>query len=55
MRFINYVRSLPRDPNSTPPTQPMYAGMTDSDLGAIYDFLRTVKPVKSAVEVASAH
>jgi mono/diheme cytochrome c family protein len=26
----------------------MYAGMTDEDLGAIYDFLRTQKPVKSA-------
>lgn len=25
----------------------MYAGMTDEDLGAIYDFLRTQKPVKS--------
>ena len=26
----------------------MYAGMTDEDLGAIYDYLRTQKPVKSA-------
>lgn len=25
----------------------MYAGMSDQDLGAIYDFLRTVKPVKT--------
>lgn len=28
----------------------MYAGMTDDDLGAIYDYLKTLKPVKSEVE-----
>ena len=28
----------------------MYAGMTTSDIGAIYDYLRTVKPVKNKVE-----
>ncbi|MCB9193178.1 MAG: c-type cytochrome [Flavobacteriales bacterium] len=28
----------------------MYTGMTQEDLGAIYDFLRTVKPVASVVE-----
>jgi len=28
----------------------MYAGMTEEDLGAIYAYLRTVKPVKNAVE-----
>ena len=28
----------------------MYAGMTESDLGAIYDYLRTVKPVENVVE-----
>jgi len=27
-----------------------YAGMTEEDLGALYDFLRTVKPVKNDVE-----
>lgn len=27
----------------------MYAGMTEEDLGAIYEFLRTVKPVKNKV------
>lgn len=27
----------------------MYSGMNDEDLGAIYEFLRTVKPVKNAV------
>ena len=29
---------------------PLYAGMTEEDLGAIYDYLRTVKPIKNAVE-----
>jgi mono/diheme cytochrome c family protein len=28
----------------------MYAGMTETDLGAIYDYLRTLKPVDSVVE-----
>jgi len=28
----------------------LYAGMTEEDLGAIYSYLRTVKPVKNAVE-----
>ena len=28
----------------------MYAGMTDEDLGAIYDFLKTLPPVESKVE-----
>ena len=27
----------------------MYAGMTEQDLGAIYDYLRTVKPVDQSV------
>jgi hypothetical protein len=27
----------------------MYAGMTEEDLGAIYEFLRTVKPIKNRV------
>lgn len=27
----------------------MYAGMTREDIGAIYDYLRTIKPVKNAV------
>jgi mono/diheme cytochrome c family protein len=39
----------PDDPNTAMPwTQ--YAGMTDEDLGAIYDHLRTVAPVRNAVE-----
>ena len=28
----------------------MYAGMSEEDLGAIYDYLRTVKPVNNSVE-----
>ena len=28
----------------------MYAGMTDQDLNAIYDYLRTVKPIKNKIE-----
>jgi hypothetical protein len=28
----------------------MYAGMTEQDLGAIYDYLRTVPPVQNVVE-----
>jgi mono/diheme cytochrome c family protein len=27
----------------------MYAGMTDHDLGAIYDYLRSIKPIKNSV------
>ena len=28
----------------------MYSGMTERDLGAIYQYLRSIKPVKNAVE-----
>jgi hypothetical protein len=28
----------------------MYAGMTESDLGAIYAYLRTIQPIKYKVE-----
>jgi len=57
--FIERFKSM--DPSVYPPTETevndfntampwtMYAGMTREDLGAIYDFLRTVKPVKNAV------
>jgi mono/diheme cytochrome c family protein len=38
----------PKDFN-TPMPWTMYAGMTPEDLGAIYDYLRTVKPVKNRV------
>ncbi|WP_460673300.1 cytochrome C [Larkinella ripae] len=32
----------------------MYAGMSEQDLGAIYDYLKTVKPVRNTVAVFSA-
>jgi mono/diheme cytochrome c family protein len=35
---------------NTPMPWLMYAGMTDEDLGAIYEYLRTIKPVNSHVE-----
>jgi len=28
----------------------MYAGMTEQDLGAIYKYLRSLKPIKNKVE-----
>jgi len=28
----------------------MYAGMTEEDLGAMYDYLRTIEPVENRVE-----
>lgn len=40
---------LPGELNTVMPWT-MYSGMTDDDLGAIYEFLRTVPPVKNAVE-----
>lgn len=33
----------------------MYSGMTDEDLGAIYEFLRTVKPIKNQVTKFQPH
>jgi mono/diheme cytochrome c family protein len=35
---------------NTPMPWLMYAGMTEEDLGAIYDYLRTVKPVGNKVQ-----
>jgi cytochrome c553 len=32
----------------------LYAGMTDADLGAIYDYLKTVRPVRNRVDVYTA-
>lgn len=37
----------PGAPNTVMPWS-MYAGMTDEDLGAIYDYLRTLKPVNTS-------
>ena len=52
-RFRGYADGAPAvspgDPN-TPMPWTLYAGMTEEDLGAIYDYLRTVAPVRNAVE-----
>jgi hypothetical protein len=40
---------------NTPMPWLMYAGMTDEDLGALYDYLRTVTPVKNRVERFTPH
>lgn len=57
--FVERFKSM--DPAAYPPAETsmnefntampwtMYAGMTRDDLGAIYEYLRTVKPVKNAV------
>ncbi len=42
------VKLNPGDLN-TPMPWFMYSAMTEKDLGAIYDYLRTVKPVKNKV------
>jgi mono/diheme cytochrome c family protein len=47
-RLPENVPSVSKDDLSTYMPWSMYAFMTDEDLGAIYDFLRTVKPVKSS-------
>jgi hypothetical protein len=35
---------------NTPMPWLMYSGMTEEDLGAIYDYLRTVPPIENTVE-----
>jgi mono/diheme cytochrome c family protein len=56
--FISLFRAY-RDPASQSPVEPAdntlmpwlaYAGMTDEDLGAIYDYLRSVPPVEHRIE-----
>jgi len=39
----------PKDFNTVMPWL-LYAGMTEEDLGAIYEYLRTLKPVKNTVQ-----
>jgi mono/diheme cytochrome c family protein len=39
----------PEAPNTVMPWT-LYAGMTDEDLAALYDYLRTLKPVRNEVE-----
>jgi hypothetical protein len=57
--FVSLFRSFADVSTVAVPTRPgkntvmpwfAYAGMTDFDLGAIYTYLRTVKPVDSSVE-----
>jgi mono/diheme cytochrome c family protein len=55
-RFKEYADSagshipVAKDDENTVMPWTMFAGMTEEDLGAIFSFLRTVKPVKNAVE-----
>lgn len=46
------LMSVPVSQNdfNTPMPWIMYAGMTEEDLGAIYDYLKTVKPIHNQVE-----
>jgi mono/diheme cytochrome c family protein len=52
-RFKGFASGAPQvgadDPNTVMPWT-LYAGMTEEDLAAIYDYLRTVPPVRNAVE-----
>ena len=52
-RFRTYAAGTPaiaKGDNNTVRPWTLYVGMKDEDLGAIYDYLRTVKPVRNAVE-----
>lgn len=51
--FVNdssLVHPVSESDFNTPMPWIMYAGMTEEDLGAIYDYLRTLKPVNNRVE-----
>ena len=50
----NVPVDLQKDFN-TPMPWLMYSGMTDEDLGAIYNYLRTVKPVNNRVNRFAPH
>jgi hypothetical protein len=57
--FVQRFKAF-KDPAAAVPVKPgvfntvmpwtIYAGMTEADLGAIYDYLRTVPPVRNSVE-----
>src|SRR6185503_9437527 len=52
-RFRTYAAGTPalaKGDNNTVMPWTLFVGMNDEDLGAIYDYLRTVKPVNHAVE-----
>jgi hypothetical protein len=50
--FKNPAAAVPIKPGVFNTVMPwtIYAGMTEADLGAIYDYLRTVPPVRNSVE-----
>jgi len=48
--LIGQFRAVPKGGHNTPMPWLTYAGMTDADLGAIYDYLRTVPAVDNRVE-----
>jgi len=50
--FADPAAAVPLKPGAFNTVMPwtIYAGMTDADLGAIYDYLRTVPPVRNPVE-----
>lgn len=47
----NIVKGIGEDEFNTIMPWTMYAGMTEEDLGAIYDYLKTIPPVENKVEV----
>jgi mono/diheme cytochrome c family protein len=58
-QWIAHVRSFARVAEAPPPIEPwqasmmpwlQFSGMTEEDLGAIYDFMKTVRPVAKAVK-----
>ena len=48
--YANGTPAVPQGGDNTVMPWTMFAGMSDEDLGAIYDYLRTVEPVRNAVE-----
>ena len=47
-------REIPGDRVNTVMPWSRYAGMTEEDLGAIYEYLRTIEPVEQVVAEPSA-
>jgi mono/diheme cytochrome c family protein len=48
--YANGTAAVPAGGDNTVMPWTLYAGMTEEDLGAIYDHLRTARPVRNAVE-----
>jgi len=51
---VRRMKVPPTGAANTPMPWTMYNGMTEYDLGAIYDYLQTIKPVKNSIEIFSA-